>query len=99
MVRDSVCEFMLTMAERLRPKPSWPRRPAEASQDEATLSLAESEALARPFGFVAADLIVLTLKGRLRGCPQASPPDLGAIRFPASALRLLLRRQRARRRV
>lgn len=91
LARDSVCEFMLRMAERLRSWPRWSGPKVKTGLEDETVGLTDSMALAAPFGFTAADLFVLVCKGRLPPCRQASPPDLGAIRFPRQQLLWSLR--------
>ena len=92
LVRDFVSEFILVMAGRLCHKPKWSWRKAEVAPVEETVNWVESVALAAQFGFTATDLLILTQKARLRPCPQASPPDLSAIRFPRRHLQWSLRR-------
>jgi len=91
LVRDSVCEFMLAMAGRLCPKATRSRRRVKVGPDEEMVGFAASIALAAQFRFTAADLLDLIRKGRLHACLQASPPDLGAVRFPRRHLLGMLR--------
>ncbi len=101
LVRASVCAFMLAMTYALRSGRAGSRRRVhQQKDDQETLGLAESVALAERYGFTATDLFVLMFRGRLHGCPQPSPPDLLAVRFASHPLLSLLRglRRRPRRR-
>jgi hypothetical protein len=93
LARDSVCDFMLGMANQLRPKRQGSRPPPQTTPAAAVLDLNESVALAAAYGFSALDLFAWLFKGRLRACPQTGPLDLAAIHFPAEHLRTVLQRR------
>jgi hypothetical protein len=94
LVRDSVCDFLLAMAFRLRPRHSWSWSPLKVEPSTATLDLKAGEALAVQHGLSAADLLTLIWKGHLRACAQAGPLDLAAIQFPEAHLVAVLERRR-----
>ncbi|MCC6190617.1 MAG: TniQ family protein [Anaerolineales bacterium] len=96
LARGSVCDFLLGMATRLRPRRQWVA--LDERVDEPTLDLDASVALAAQHGLSAADLLTLLWKGRLRACPQVGSLDLAAIRFPAAHLKTVLQRRRRTRR-
>jgi hypothetical protein len=74
----------------------WGPRKVEVAPAEETVNWVESVALAAQFGFTATELLVLIRNGRLRPRPQASLPDLSAIRFPRRHQQWSLRRSHRR---
>ncbi len=96
LARGSVCDFLLGMATRLRPRRQWVA--LDERVDEPTLDLDASVALAASYGLTAADLFTLLWKGRLRACTQVGSLDLAAIRFSAAHLKAVLQRRRRARR-
>lgn len=90
LARGSVCAFMYAIAGGLRDQSGGQGR--NEGEDQAPLDLAKSASIAARFGFTVADVFVLMLKGRLYGCRQAGPLDLGAVRFKAGHLHEALRR-------